>query len=370
MSEISLVIGLIILGHFIDKNSQLTSRYVSPALVGGLVGSLILLIAVVVFKYTWQLPQLFERLLLTAFLFSIGIRIGLVYSWQHIRNMTYLLIIASVFLFILELTIQFGFHTYSKLVLSFGSSTFSWNNEWGLRIQPLFPREQKLWLYFQLSLFLVFLLTPFVLWRLQSFTTLAEVEHKGINIGNWHVLGLGAVVGVSFAAVWLKICYLADVLFLFDFVISMTIGVMVGIMLRRTNNNTHRQFVSTIQDIGLLSLDGFIIIMILNSAYVILAQWSWVIFGLLLTKILIVTLIFVVIVSYWVKDRRRLVLASAVWAFILSSPVTCMNAMRSVVSKHGEADDVLLLVPPVILWLVNYPHYVIFLWLYKLGSSL
>lgn len=83
-----------------------------------------------------------------------------------------------------------------------------------------------------------------------------NVLAAAISIGNWHVLGIGAVVGVSFVSVWLKIYYLADVLFLFDFVISMTIGVMVGIMLRRTNNDTHRQFTSTIQDIGSVSLDA------------------------------------------------------------------------------------------------------------------
>jgi Na+/glutamate symporter len=39
---------------------------------------------------------------------------------------------------------------------------------------------------------------------------------------------------------------------------------------------------------------------------------------------------------------------------MLNAPVICMHGMRTVVNKYGPAPNVLLIIPPVILWFVNY----------------
>jgi ESS family glutamate:Na+ symporter len=52
---------------------------------------------------------------------------------------------------------------------------------------------------------------------------------------------------------------------------------------------------------------------------------------------------------------------AAGWTFMLNTPVVCMHGMRTAVNRIGPAPYVLLIVPPVILWMVNYIHLAILL---------
>ncbi|UII54158.1 hypothetical protein LS684_10630 [Cytobacillus spongiae] len=55
-------------------------------------------------------------------------------------------------------------------------------------------------------------------------------------------------------------------------------------------------------------------------------------------------------------EAERIVVIVAMWSFTLYAPVVCMHARRTAVNRVGPAPYVLLVVPLIILWLINYVH--------------
>lgn len=153
--------------------------------------------------------------------------------------------------------------------------------------------------------------------------------------------------------------------FIFDFLISMSLGIITGLSIKYSVIRQKSDWVAASHVIGSFSLNGFIVYMILSCASLLLMEWSWEIAGLLFIKWLFISAVFIIVSKLIVKNHEQSVLISACWAFTLSAPSACMNALNSVISKHGEAEEVVLIIPPVILWLVNYPHYMLFQFLYK-----
>jgi hypothetical protein len=310
--------------------------------------------------------QLLVEVSIASFLFSIGIKIAFTYTLKHVRNLILLFIFSIGIVTIMNGTawlVRSRSVEYSYLL---SSLTFAWNDEWITRMTPLVKFE-NLFIYANLSLFIVLLLTPIVL-RLMRNPAILEVRlHAGnIAVRNWHPLAVIAHAIFVGLAIWIKQEYLNDVPFLFTFVISMSFGYMMGLWLRKVPDERRikDQWLPAIQELGTLSLYFFIISMVLLSSMGVWIYWSSADVIMAGLKVLFITAIYVGLARRWANSCDRLVLISATWAFTLSAPVTCMNAMRSVVDRHGPAEDVLLLVPPVILWLVNYPHYIIMIQLF------
>lgn len=168
---------------------------------------------------------------------------------------------------------------------------------------------------------------------------------------------------VSVLAYMIKQYWLEQIPFLFDLVVSMGIGVGLGLYLRRRGQLQH-PLVYSLVNVGTWALFGFIVFMMLMATHEIWFHGSWLITALLSIKLIVLSSILVILSKRFIRTHKHLIWFGAAWAFILSAPVTCMNAMRTVTDQHNEADDVILIVPPVILWMINYPHYYIFIWLY------
>ncbi|WCK52956.1 sodium/glutamate symporter [Aneurinibacillus sp. Ricciae_BoGa-3] len=313
---------------------------------------------------SWSPSDDINHALLTSFLFFIGIKIGMIYEKKHGLRLVYLFLFSVFIILLLEGLVWILFRQSPFLIQLFGSSTLAWNQEWIERVLPYFPEEHSVNTYYQITLLFVFLLSPIVIGLMRSFIPLQQTPQTNLTIRNWNLLALILQATVTSIALWLKHAWLSHILFLFDFVISMTFGMITGWLLRKITGKGRELFLRTVQEIGIFSLYGFIIAMMLVSASELFVHGSLLIIGLLFIKIIIVSLIYIGISRKWAKNHRQLVLWSACWAFTLSAPVSCMNAMRSVVEQHGEADEVLFIVPPIILWLINYPHYAIFAWFY------
>ncbi|MDP5273645.1 sodium/glutamate symporter [Chengkuizengella axinellae] len=347
-----------------EKRWKLSANYISPALAGGIIGMLVNGFIYYFYSYSFIPSQLVVRFFVTAFLFSIGLKMGLTYQRKQWIHLFYLFSITTFLLFTIELMAWIFFKNNLLLLQVFNSQTFSWNDEWTSRLKMWF--SEHLGFQFHFSLILVFLLTPVVIRWMSKLHIDKEMSlHKISSVRSWPFSAVLTLFFVTMLALLLKHFFFYNAIFLFDLVISMCVGFIIGNVLKSRKSKEVDQWIVSVLSIGTLSLYGFIISMLFKSSMYIWMDWSWTIAGLFTIKFIVITFIWIWVSRKWVNNHPKLVLISACWAFTLSAPVTCMNAMHSVVRRHGAADQVLLLIPPVILWLINYPHYWLYLWLYK-----
>jgi Na+/glutamate symporter len=355
---------LVFCGIWFSSRCNLFRYYVSPPLFGGLLGILILIALMAVTGFKWQPEPIVGRLFVTCFLFFIGMKMGSDYTYKHIIKLVKFTLFATGLLVCLELLSWFLLRKHMDLMSIVGTMSFAWNDEWLIFLQTNHPDISFI---FYTSMLLVFIFTPVLLWFTSNRHILEQQPMASMGTSwKWNLTGFVLAALITVMAYMMKYLWLEHTLFLFDFVISMGIGVGFGLILRKRAQWSHPLFVS-IANAGKWGLYGFIIFMLLTAIHEIWTHVNWMIIIFLLIKLFVLSGIMIVLTRRFVRNHKHLIWVSAAWAFTLSAPVTCMNAMRTVTDRHGEADDVVLVVPLVILWLINYPHYYMFIWLY--GSN-
>ncbi|MCZ8516956.1 hypothetical protein O9H85_32290 [Paenibacillus filicis] len=363
--SVTVIFSFVYLGLRMERWWGLSRLYISPPLAGGIIGAFLLSIGFFATGFFWTPSEQVTHWLVTSFLFFIGVKIGCIYTKRHILVMGIFLLITVVPMLLLEGLAWFFFRGYPLFREWIGTSTLAWNPEWIEHIQAILPVSGNVQVVSQTTLLIVFLISPFVIRLMQTFSPPDSGVQTRNAIKIWNLSAFVLHVTITGVALWLKHTWFSSFLFVFDYVISMLIGVMFGVWLRKTGWEKKHHFLQTVQQMGTLSLYGFIVAMMLGATAAILTHGTMAVTAILMIKIIVISILFIWLARKWAKNHRRLVLLSACWSFTLSAPVACMNAMRSVTDRHGEADNVLLIVPPVVLWLMNYPHYALFTWLYR-----
>lgn len=361
--DLLVVLSLVAVGYLLDDYFNLTTLYITPPVAGGVIGIAINLINYAVTGSMWLPDQFGPQLLITIFLFSIGVKIALTYGKQHLISLFNLFWITVVIMLMIDAVAVITADS-SQLLFVFGSSSLAWNGEWLSFIQQVFPNLDLVQFYFHASLLVTFIVAPVVV-KMFVFFEVKETQHPDwpqVSDWNWSTVFFSIVLAI--AAIFMRTTFLDTVPFLFSFIIAMWLGIIVGLIISYFLNDDKSQITTSIGELGVLSLYGFIVAMLLKSTNIVVTNWNQRLIYLLAIKIVIITVIHIILAKLLVKNHHDLVLMGACWAFTLSAPVACMNTMNSIVRYHGEADDVLLLVPPLVLWLINYAHYGVFLWLY------
>ncbi|WP_281976261.1 hypothetical protein [Halobacillus litoralis] len=174
----------------------------------------------------------------------------------------------------------------------------------------------------------------------------------------WSLSRMGLLVlSVSTASVLLNEHVLqGSIPFLFDYVFTAFVGYAIGKSHVALSNRTF-PYLEDMSNLGTLSLYAFICVTIYEAAQVGFDSFRPIFFILILTKTLVIGLMTIGIVLVALKKMKKeekMISIVAGWTLLLNAPVTCMHGMRSVTSKLGPVPQVLLIVPPVVLWLINY----------------
>ena len=82
--DLLIVLSLVAFGYLLDDYFNLTALYITPPVAGGVIGIVINLVKYVVTGQMWLPGQFGPQLLITIFLFSIGVKIALTYGKQHL----------------------------------------------------------------------------------------------------------------------------------------------------------------------------------------------------------------------------------------------------------------------------------------------
>lgn len=358
---ISKIYALVFLGIRIEHRCKLSRYYISPPLTGGGIGALLWIAGTYTMDFDWVPQPAVGLWLVTLFLFFVGIKIGLLYTKRHVRSLIVFSAFAVGLLLIVEILARVLLNESDTAFTVFGSISFAWNDEWLSFVSRRFPEAEAV---SYTSLLLVFAFTPIVISLLNKRFFKISGPSASLHFKEWSPRGAFIVFLASLSTLWMKHLWFGETMFVFAFVLSMTVGIGVGFLFRKKPEGLKPNFFPTVAEAGKLSLYGFIVFMFLKAAEVVYLHGSWKLFGLVFVKISVVSFILILVARRRMKNHKHMVWAGAAWAFTLSAPVTCMNAMRSVVDRHGEADDIVYIVPPVILWLINYPHYFLFTWIH------
>ncbi|MEQ6389955.1 hypothetical protein RZN22_11580 [Bacillaceae bacterium S4-13-58] len=348
------------IGNWLSNKTKSQLYFISPPLISGIILFMITIVINRVFTIPLLVPNQLDRLFVSVFIFSIGVLMAFIYQRRHWLHLLYLSIGCGILLFFLQLII---FLVPSHFVLYAGSYMFAWNDE---ILKLIVPLEDQNTFYFwaMVELFIIFITTPIYLRLLEK----RLIKKVPINIQSPpKLLSVKQPISILVILLSIGIVWLNDRInfvlpFLFDFVFLGIIGYIFG---RHMKQSWTKETVETInehiQQIGSIGLYGFIIIQFHHVGILNWNLFDTKIFLFLIVKTFVLA-IFIYIGIRWLfvyhSDNERVIVAIAGWTFILNAPVTCMHGMRSVVNKYGPAHNILLIIPPVILWIVNYIHLV------------
>jgi len=339
----------------LERLFKLHRWYISIPFIGS-----ILLIVLSKWGSGWfslSFPPIFQRLVLTIFLFSIGYQIAFIFNRKYFYRVLFLIGICLFLISSLHL-VSFLFPDSMHWVLS--SILFAYN------LDVVYYTVPKQWISYihywgSIQMLVVFLLTPILLIIVEkrlrrlnhpSSLYLVHQYHEKMRIP----INFTSFFVVFIAFLFVKLPAIFNIPFVYDYVYSLMFGLLIGYFFGHKKGKTKK---ATIEQLGTVALYTFIMTTIIQNYQVHHNYFSINIFLLILIKTFVIAFIcFFVVYSFFQKlsYHERMVAFVAGWTFILNAPVVCMHGMRSVTNKLGAAPYVLLVIPPVILWLVNYLH--------------
>lgn len=365
-----LILSVLILFLFLSKKIvaylNLEHAYISIPYMASFLCALTVWVLSLWIDVSFLLPLEIEMLFVSLFLLTIGVHIGIYMSLIYIKRALKLLILCGLIILGLHAS-RFAFN--GDLQWIFGSAMFAFNAE---MISRIVPSEYQNLVYFwgKLQMAIVFGVTPLYIYTTeraynkiypQPFLPQINTKIAGVSIWRSTTLFLyGAIIIGVWALIYMQSHFAANVVpFLFHFVPPMMLGIAYGKWILPRLGNKHRQDnIIKLDILGTWSLYAFIVASMMHIPTLEWSIFDWQTLSLLLIKTVLIAILsfYVVYLLNYRTKSSFLVAAAAGWTFTLSAPVVCMHAMRSVVNKDGPAPEVLLLIPPVILWLVNYVH--------------
>ncbi|GGJ59307.1 ESS family glutamate:Na+ symporter [Anoxybacillus voinovskiensis] len=355
------LLGIILkISELLERKYELHRYYLSIPFVGSVILLTITVLTKVIFHYRLEPPFLFQRVAVTIFLFSIGFQIALFLNKLFFKRFVILLAICVVLLIFFVHISYFVFPPYNWIV---GDLLFAYNEDFiKLTVPSYIQNDMVFWSYVQLAI--VFFLTPVFLSivskRLDK-QDISNIQNCANHLYQEKItipLTRETAYVVLFALGIVVITQHITVFFLYDYVYAMLGGFSYG-LLAKTRQSKLDEKTRMFHQLGTIGLYLFIMTSVQKIAFFDWFRLSYTVFLIVMAKTMIVA-VFVV----WIVQRlfptlsfsEKLVTAVAGWSFILSAPVVCMHGMRTVVNKHGAVPYVLLVIPPVILWMVNYIH--------------
>jgi hypothetical protein len=310
------------------------------------------------FHIELTLPFFMQRLAVTIFLFSIGYQIAAIMNKKYLIRLLILSVISILIITLLNL-ITIPLPEYHQII--FGSAMFAFS-PFIMEYVTLNRNTDFLLYWSSIQMIIVFMCTPVFLLlsnrilfrklkkeRIDNVQEIISVPFTRLNL---FVIALSSI----FVLLTIKLHFF-NFLFLHDFVFGLLSGFLLGIVSKYYDLQNEKA--TQLHQFGSLGLYIFIVATINQVSFVHHELFSWSILSLIVLKTLFVGFVSVLVMMYFFKSltiEEKLVATVAGWTFILNAPVVCMHGMRTVVNRYGPAPYVLLIIPPIILWFVNYLH--------------
>lgn len=310
------------------------------------------------FYFEVTLPYFIERLSVTIFLFSIGFQIATIVNKKYFIRV-FVLSLISIFSITTLHLISIPFPEYLQIIV--GSAFFAFTPFIMDSVTSTINKDFLVY-WSNIQMALVFICTPiFLLLTNKVLKNEGNLQHQkeSLSITFSRLTIFAIALSMGFVFLTMKFMVL-NAIFLHDFVFGLLAGLFLGLMLKDKYMKTEKT--TQLHQLGSIGLYVFIMASINEIAFVNHDLFSWHILVLMVIKTILIGFISFIVIIYFFKSlsfQEKLIATVAGWTFVLSSPVVCMHGMRTVVNKLGPSPYVLLIIPPIILWIVNYFHILI-----------
>ncbi|WP_335870994.1 hypothetical protein [Bacillus sp. 2205SS5-2] len=311
------------------------------------------------FGATYSFSPFVERVSVVLFVLTLGIIMGTVFTSLHWKRMGKLWVYSSILLILFSLLSRILQQT--EWAWFFHPVFFAYNDELVQRIIGLEDRSTVLHIG-ATQMVIIFYLTPIILMMMRHYLRGALEEivldkfDKSVSKKSAYTFLLFLLISIGI--VFVKSVWIQDKIpFLFDFVLAMIIGFGYGIWVRSAQQEKVSLLTSRAQKIGTIGLYFYISMVIYRQFPLFLSHAEEAQLSLVIVKLVLIAIIALFLVLKLFPNfvfHEKLVAAIAGWTFMMNAPVVCMHGMRSVVNTYGPAPHVLLTVPPIILWTINY----------------
>lgn len=358
VSYLILFITLYISGKLV-KHYKLQQSFISTPFIGSLIVVACGVVSILLFdKQVEFIPEI-NRIFMNVFLFTIGFQTSLIftsYHWRRVINLT----LISGFLLMGLYGVALLFKGELQYVM--GPYLTGFNEE--LLLYLVQDQSQSLVRYWgHVQMVIVFLLTPIFLKMLNSIFArknppkIEELPSDPLTLPMSKSTVYTILAAVTFVV--FKIIIVGEQIpFLFDFVFTSTLGYLFGKQVaKRRSQKMKEKLLYEQNNLGTLGLYLYIMVTIFGAVFSEGGFFSYQYLGMIITKTIVIGLISLFLVRLMFRSmshHEKLVAIVAGWTFLLNAPVVCMHGMRTVVNRFGPAPNVLLIVPPVVLWLINY----------------
>ncbi|MGD6793856.1 hypothetical protein [Metabacillus indicus] len=322
-------------------------------------------------------PKFLERVTVSSFLFTVGIQIFTFLNTTFLKRVIMLLIISGFIIITMDV-IQFIVETPYDFVL--GSIFFANNVDFIKKVSDKMDLT-VLTYWGSVQLLIVFYFTPLFLKLSEKFLInlrknisihphrseplITGVTKKGVS----HFLILWVIICII---IWISSSINSQVYFVYDFVFAMLFGIFYASFIRIQGETITKTTTNLINQIGTFHLYIFILITIWQQ-FIIQTEHFRIFFSLQIFNVIVIKTIVIGILSLYVikitfsksNEIDKLVGVIALWTFSLNAPVVCMHGMKTASNRFDASSYIVFIVPPVILWLVNYMHLWLFLALQK-----
>lgn len=336
LNQIFIFIGIIVtiaIGKFIHDRLSLSQYYVLPQTLAVLIIGLLL----IVFKANHL--ELFRVAiepmmgLTTLFVLTLGINIGLNIKWKN--ALKELVPLMGFILIVYALLIWMSMKPVELFSLVFSPFRIGWSAD-TIKVLSMSYDANMVISFLNLSFIMAILSTPLFLYLLSKHFHLS----KAVKNYEYHYSFSGFILAVCISLFLGYLIYF-QIPFIYISTFSFLLGVGLGAVFGK-----HVSFVGKNSEwlLGILTCATFgnaLIIVIENTNNISSRLVVW-----MLVYFLSITFIHFMIAQMMKKEERHFVYVSACWALLSSSPLACMNVLKS--ASHSSDNQIVYTVVPIL----------------------
>ena len=327
------IIVAIVIGKFIHDRLKLSKYYVLPQTLAVLIIGLILLLVGADRVESFRVD--FESLvgLITLFVLTLGVNIGLNIKWKN--ALKELVPLMGFVLLVYTVLNWMSMKTLDVFSLVFSPFRIGWSTD-SIKVLSISYSPDIVVAFLNLSFIIAILSTPLFLILLSKHFHLS----KSVKNYEYHYSLSGLILAISITFVLSYLCYF-QIPFIYLSTVSFLLGIGMGSILGKRIGFVGKNSEWLLGILTCATFGNAFIGVVKNSDSISVKLLVW-----MLVYFLVITFMHYMIALMMKKEERQFVYISACWALLSSSPLACMNVLKS--TSHNSDNQIVYTVVPIL----------------------
>ena len=335
--QIIVFIGILIallIGRYICEKFNLVKLFILPQTIGILIYSLFLLTFSQKIDFSLVLASNTISVIATLFLVTLGINIGIKLKWRETLKEIIPLLAFIVLVYIILYSISSKTQGITSMV--FNPFRIGWSEDTIKILSSKYNKE--LLIYFLNTSFIISVLsTPIYLLILSRMSKL-EMNSKEYTY-HFSLWGLIIACAITFA---LSILMIFEIPFIYKATFAIIIGIVIGSIFGEKSESVGKNSEWLLGVLTCATFASSLLFLIKkNSSPISTEILKWVLLYFIATS-----LIHLLIAKMMKKGEENFVYIAACWALLSSSPLACMNVLKS--ASHNSDNKIVYIAVPIL----------------------